>query len=308
MHKICEKKVIAIVIALNDLDLFHGGSRNGLKSEISYFDQFLMLYDSIQKNWKKEYFDYYFVLIHSKPFKEEKQQILDKLNLNVLKVDYPFHEVKIRPMCYSIPLECDFRLVLDVDMLAFKEPNFDFSFDAQAMYGGNKYNKKQWNEICETLSCNYPKFSIKKWKPGKYNEWIFHEHYVYQSGKKKKKMFPYFNNGAILINNNLSSHFSEVWDEMRKKYTFYVKEKFNLDIDLEGQDVVGLAINQVTSNWNIFMQGMNFILNDSFPLGIKLNKDYKGDLYLLHYINIKIDNPYFDVLNKQYQLIKIKYY
>lgn len=309
MYKSNKEKInVAIIIALNDLNVFHGGSRNGLKSEISYFNQFLMLYDSIRNNWKKKYFDYYFVLIHSKPFTKEKKQILEKIDIKVLNVTYLFHELKIRPMCYSIPLECDFRLVLDVDMLAIKEPNFDFRYDAQAMYGGNKYNKRQWRDICKTLNCDYPKLSNKKWKSGKYNEWNFKEHYLYQSGKCTKRRFPYFNNGAILIKNDLSYEFAEIWDEMRKKYTIYVKDKFNLDIDLEGQDVVGLAINKTTSNWNIFMQGMNFILQDSFELGIRLNQKYKGERYLLHYINVKKENPYYEVLEKQYKRIKNKYY
>lgn len=303
-----QKPLLAIVIALNDLEQFHGGSRNGLKSEIGYFDQFLMLYQSIISNWQRKYFDYNIYLLHSIPFSDQKTKILNTINVKVEQVVYPHHTTKIRPMCYSHPIDCDFRLVLDVDMLALNEPKFNFKLDAQAMYGGNKYNTFQWSQICNFLDCQIPKQKCLKVQPGSYTSWSFKEHYLFQTGAIKRRKFPYFNNGAILIRNSKSNEFVQVWERYRSLYTKYVLEKFNLDIDLEGQDVVGLAIANITKKWSHFPKGFNLIIQEKFNDGKKLIHVFRGKISLLHYIHITKRHKYYNLVRASYNEVLEKYY
>ena len=302
-------KKIAIITPFNDLKIFHGGSLSGIKSEISYFDQFLILYESIKRNWKRKYFNYDIYVLHSIDFSNEKKEILSKLDINLIKVNYKYHETKIRPMAYSIDIDCDFRLVLDVDMYAMKEPEFDFNYDFQAVYGGNKYNSKQWKEICEFIGCEYPDHRIKKITKGNYRHWTFKEHYLFQSQKLNKLLFPYFNNGAILIKNSLTREFYFLWEQYRAAYTKYTDLKFNINIDLEGQDVIGLALYNTSRNWNTMPVGVNFVVQEKFKEGRKLINKYANNIFLFHYINCSKDSYFFyNLLLEEYNNIISKYY
>lgn len=303
-----KKPLISIIIAFNDLKSFHGGSKNGIKEKIDYFNQFLMLYESVNENWGRNNFNYNFYVVHSIPFSDDRLKILESLNLNIVLVNYDKHKTKIRPMCYKIPIECDYRLVLDTDMIALKEPNFNFKYDALALYGGNKYNKSQWKKICQILGCQMPKKKVRIFRKGKYNEWSIKEHYLYHMGKIKDEKFPHFNNGAILIKNDLTPKFVNYWENYRRLYTEYVKKEFNMDIDLEGQDVVGLAINQSTNNWSLFEKGFNFAIQEKLIEGKKLINEYSNIPSLLHYINVTSENKYYDQINFFYEKILKKYY
>jgi hypothetical protein len=302
------RPLISIVIALNEIKDFHGGSLNGIKSEIDYFTQFLMLYESINENWCEADFDFNFYLVHSIPFSDKSQKILDKIDVAQVLTDYSLHKTKIRPVCYSLQIECDFRLVLDVDMLALGVPKFDLTKDFLAMYGGNKYNWFQWKRICSFLDCKMPVQRVRFFGKGKYNYWSFKEHHCYQLGLSTVKKFPYFNNGAVLISNKISHDFSIRWDDFRISYTTYVKREFNIDCDMEGQDVVGLAINDITENWGIFNTGINFILQDKFVEGKVMVNQYEQQPSLIHYINASIDNPYFQLIKDYQTKVILKYY
>lgn len=279
-------KRLAIIVAFNDVSTFHGGSRVGVKSEISYFDQFVMLVRSMRENWLEENFEYYVVAVHSVPFDQRKKAILDSLGVVLVQADYNIYKLKVRPAAYLIDLECDFRLILDVDTLAFKMPIFDFSKDVQATYGGNKYNIKQWTEVCNFLGCVLPKNTCLKRKAGGYRSWGFREHYLHQRGLLSGRIFPYFNNGAVLVKNSVAPTLGDTWNLFRLKYTEFILCNEGIDIDLEGQDVLGLAINNTTDNWGALPTGFNYILQEKFILGRRLliSKHIKN-LSLIHYIN-----------------------
>ncbi len=301
-------KKVAIIMPFNDLGEIHGGSRNGIKGQISYFDQFLMLAESIMDNWPRRNFKYRIIALHSLPFSEEKKTILEQINVEVVKADYDEHPVKIRPAAYTMDFDCDFRLILDVDMIALKEPNFDFSKDVLSMYGGNKYNKRQWQDICQFLGCRTPDFFSLKLKPGHYDGWLFLEHYLYQAGWLRGRVFPYFNNGAVLIKNELAAKVGSVWLDYRRSYTQYIEKTRGADIDLEGQDVIGLAINQVTDNWSTLPKGCNYILQEKFYLGRRLIAANTRDVSLLHYITVNKGNHYYRTVQNYHDKIRSKYY
>lgn len=299
---------VAVILPFNDLEVFHGGSRHGVKSWIPYFNQFLMLYESIVENWNNKYFEYQIIVLHSIDFSPEKQKILDSLDICVMKVNYDGHPLKIRPMAYRVEVECDFRLVMDVDMIALREPKFDFSFDAQAVYGGNKFNKGQWQKICRWLGCNMPSYRIFRIRKGNYKAWCFKEHYFHQTGKVKKKIFPYFNNGAILIKNSLSTALANTWERYRESYTKYIMSTEGVDIDMEGQDVIGLAINSVTDNWSVLPRGCNYALNEKFYFGRRMIRSGTESVSLYHYINLSEGNLYHHIINNYKELVSKKHF
>lgn len=77
---------IAIITPFNDIEEIEGGSRSSIKQMISYFDQFLILYSSIEENWQNANFEFTFIILHSIPFERKKIKILNsskmlKLNL-----------------------------------------------------------------------------------------------------------------------------------------------------------------------------------------------------------------------------------
>ncbi|MGG7036600.1 MAG: hypothetical protein ACI7YS_15595 [Flavobacterium sp.] len=310
MHLTTKLHKVAIVITFNDIQKYTGGSRAGLKEKISYFDQFLILYESICTTWKKEKFDYEFHILHSIPFTKKKQRILENLRggVTVKMVTYPPHRDKIRPMAYYLDVDCDYKLVLDVDMLALKEPDFDFSVDAQAMYGGNKYNPNQWQKVCEHLNCDFPKDLIIKQDEGHYREFGIKEYFLYHTDPNCPKMFPYFNNGAIFIRNSLSKELAKVWEGYRASYTEFVKKEFNTNIDLEGQDVMGLAIHNVAKEWLPFQRGFNFILQEKFEDGVAILRNHEDQAVLLHYINVPKESTFYGAILNGYKEVQRKYY
>ena len=52
MDRIDGKPLIAIIYTFNDIAVFPGGQRAGIKSIIDYFQQFLISYESIKDNLK----------------------------------------------------------------------------------------------------------------------------------------------------------------------------------------------------------------------------------------------------------------
>lgn len=309
-------KHVAIIMAFNDVEIFHGGSRSGIKSGISYFDQFLMLAESIREKWREKNFTYRIVALHSQPFNDAREDILHQMGVDVIRVDteaLPWdcgkQKLKIRPAAYMLNFDCDFRLILDVDMLAIAEPKFDFRKDIQATYGGNKYSQREWKAICNYLDCEMPRFpSLIKIYRGNYGEWSFLEHYLYQTGYVKKRIFPYFNNGAILVRNDLAEKLGTCWLEYRKRYTKYILENKGLDIDQDGQDVIGLAINQITDNWGALPRGCNFMLQEKFYLGRRMINRSNDIASLVHYINLSEGNRYYEMVESRYRKIRAKYY
>ena len=302
------KPHIAIIITVNDIENFHGGSKEGIKRRISYFDQFLILYQSIKEKWISNHFSYKMYLLHSIEFSNKKREILRSIDVKTILVNYPQHTTKIRPMAYYQDIECDFRLVLDVDMLAMGNPTFNFNCDFQAMYGGNKYNEEQWFEICRYLDCNFPNYPILKKEKGNYKSWSVEEITLYQKGKINERLFPYFNNGAILIKNAISIDFVKKWEVSRELFTKYVKENFNLEIDMEGQDIVGIVLNNTSSNWMPFEIGFNYPLQESFSNSKSLLDVKNESLSLVHYINIKDNFRCSNIIYKKYLKVQRQYY
>jgi hypothetical protein len=305
------RKKIVIITPFNDIEFFEGGSRSSIKQEIPYFDQFLILHSSIVKNWRGADFDFSFLVLHSLPFNDEKRNILASLeSVEFRQVWYEAHETKIRPMAYRIDVDCDFRLILDIDMYALNPPTFNFDVDAQAMYGGNKYNSEQWDEICEYLGAKKPRQLILKKDAGDANSWGIDNHVDYHLSGFNEILFPYFNNGAVLVRNDCAKKLGEVWNEYKLKYIQYVRKREGLDHEISaGQNMIGLAIANSVDTWAPFEPGINFIVQRNFEAGLRLIEEFDiNKVKLFHYINVPEDCVYERLVMDEYEKIKLKIY
>lgn len=302
---------ILIITPFNDIESIEGGSRSSIKSFISYFDQFLILYETINENWININFEYSFLVLHSVPFTKRKQKIIHSLkNVEVRLLGYEHHPTKIRPLAYSLELECDFRLILDVDMYALSSPTFDFTSDVQAMYGSNKYNDDEWGELCSYIGATKPNQMNLRINPGHIESWDGSEHFMYHLGEVSVKLFPYFNNGAILIRNNICADVERLWESYKFKYIKYLEIYKGVKHQISvGQDTIGIAIDNCVDKWVPFEKGFNFIIQRSFQKGQSMIDLFPIDnVKLFHYINVPEGSIYEKLVLKKYKNIKRKYY
>jgi hypothetical protein len=301
------KPHIAIIYNFNDIEgSFLGGSNNGIKKEISYFQQFLLSYDTIKENWSTEKFTYEFFVIHTQPFEPKNKKVLDSLtDVKIIEVEEPFDGTGLRCLAFDIDIDCDYRLVLDNDTLALKTPNFDFTKDALVSYGGSVYNENRYKLFCEYLGIKVPK-EIPFCNVG-YLEFNTAEYEVYYKKNPKNRLFPALNAGALLLKNDLSKEFSQKLLDGVSKIPGFAKKYGGGRVKVI-QPIYGLILNDVTDNWDSFERGFNFILSPKMGITDVIKK-YKGNIYLLHYINYSKDA---DVLNfnilEKLNNIKSKYY
>ena len=293
---------IAIIICINEINKFRGTTSNRIKGSLSYVNQFLMLYYSIKENW---FFNYKIYLIHSRDFSKKTYEILNNLDIVLKKINTD--NLLIRPESYLLDIECDYRLVLDADMIALKNPTFNFDYEAQAQYGDFNYESLP-NNIFDVLKINkpnesnfkiYEKINIPNHKRKLWSKTNFNliEEYYKNELNYEKKYYPIFNHGAILIKNKYSKILGE-------KLILY-KTYFNTT---SGQDVVGFIINDITKGrWTHFNKGFNFTLNQR---RISYNKkkyiDTNNKIELLHYIFVNKESIYFKkYIEKYYNYLEI---
>ena len=110
------------------------------QKNLDVVSQAIILCNSIKQNWNN--FDYDITLFHNKnmEWSEEDKKRISKLTfLNIIAVDKPDHPNlpwQTRIPCFTHPLkrEGTHRLVLDCDMVALSEPEFDLECDWQGMF------------------------------------------------------------------------------------------------------------------------------------------------------------------------------
>jgi len=302
MEKI--KPHIAIIYTFNDIQSFAGGQRGGIKSFIDYFQQLLISYESISENWKGDKFTYEFHVVHSDKFSDKKQKLLDELGIITHRVKNAFGNVMLRSNGYLIDIDCDFRLLLDNDTLGLEEPEFDFNMDIQAMFGGCKWNRKEWEDICEWLNLPCPDGQPIRTDKGGYNKWNSFEYIKYITTGSSEGLFPYFNNGVMFIRNSLSKHFGALLVSTSWKY--FKNPDYKVDAPLT-QDVLGIVTNTITDKWSILPIGTNLLCLLNQPKVLEFTENYKGKVSLIHYIMLKKNQRFGDIVMKYFNQINEKY-
>lgn len=296
-NNISNQPKIAIVIPFNDLKYVTGTTRGGIKGSLTYLEQFYMLYYSIKDNWK---FNYDIYIVHSCDFDTDVLEKLKKLDVKILKITTT--NLLIRPESYLLNIDCDYRLVLDCDMVALNNPSFNFNYNAQAMYGDFNYELLP-KSIFKNLRMripnenNYEKYQKIESGNDPFSKTNFDLiNKFYDNKDHSKKFYPIFNHGAILINNK----YTKIIGKKLLKY----KVLYN---SFNGQNVIGYIINDSTNeNWHHFDKGFNFTLNENrLQENKKKYLDDGGRIELLHYINVSKESKYFTkYIKKYYDLVK----
>lgn len=295
---------IAIIYTFNDISGFVGGQRDGIKSVIDYFDQFLISYESINDNWKNDTFTYEFHIIHSKPFSDEKVDLLNKLGVNVHLIKNAFGDTLMRTNAFLIDIECDFRLALDNDTFGLTEPNFDFNMDIQGGFGGCKWNRKEWENICEWLNIPCPVGTPITKGPGSFNNWNSNEYTRYVKTGSDKGLFPYWNAGVLFIRNSVSKYYGALLTACSFKYFKNPQYKIN---HLFVQDCMGVVANAVTEKYSTLPIGTNMLCLNNQPQLVQFNQNYKGKVSLIHYIKLNKGQRFSKMILEYYDNIKQKY-
>lgn len=300
-----ELKHISIIYTFNDVGNFVGGSRCGIKESIDYFEQFLISYESIKQNWLGNNFTYDIHLVHSKPFAEKKLSILSNLDVTLHHIKNSFEPNILRHHAFLIDLDCDFRLVLDNDVIAVNEPMLNFDMDIQCQLGGSKWNHIQWKEICSWLNIKCPSQIPIITEFGNFEKYSLKEYFKYFKTKKYNDLFPSFNGGVIFVKNTISKQYGHTLVSCAMKY--FKNRKFKIRF-LGIQDILGVVANEITPNWGVLPIGMNYILTNWFSDTIKNDVSYPmNNIYLLHYINLDKAHPKAKMINNIQKLVNKKY-
>lgn len=281
-----DKPKIAILYNFNDKAYHLGGSTQGVKNTISYLEQFLISVNSIKTNWNTKTFTYEFYVIHSEPFTQIARKCIEEMGATIIYVNWN-HPTYLRTFCFTEPIDCDYRLVLDNDTFALQTPKFDFTKDILGSFGGCRYNQITSDSLCDSLSLKYPNSSPLSKIDG-FN-WNAREYVDYYIHKNYEDIFPYFNAGALFIKNTISVEFGNL---LNKSIPLAKNWANNRGLSIFLQDFYGLCVNDITSNWGAFETGFNFILNPNLDGIKKIMNTYKDDISLIHYINCDAKSSY----------------
>ncbi|MDA7496097.1 hypothetical protein N8457_00245 [bacterium] len=275
--------MIDIICCFNDnLSSNWDGQRKAFKrvnnKSLDYSEQFIALYYSIKKNWR---FDYTIYLCHSLPISNETYNKLNKLDIKLIEIESPNPEnfpYLIRSNSWKLKTKGTHKLYLDADMIALKTPVFDLSKDFLVMPCNN-------NILINTdVSDNFSKIIDHPIKTWKHENNILNKMWMGQLTSKEyieQNYFPHINGGAILIKNELSEKFSELWWQIFSKLQPLVDDLRPLLF------TDGLTITKMSSNWSIFELGFNFF--DSGEMGPQLDSKIfnKDAISLYHYVTDK---------------------
>lgn len=245
---------------------------NTIKRKITVVDQFIILYKSIKNNWN---FPYRISLCNSIEFNKTDKERLSELDIDLYFVEPDIPELPFycRGACFNVQtsIKGTHRLVLDTDMIALKNPNFDYEVDFQAIYAGSllfnnndiKYISKKFG-LKETLINNNANGSLFK-----------------RYFNDEKNIYPYFNGGAILIKEEISTQFANLWTPTLLLSTnkgWNDKNVAHSKKHLGCQLTIGLALLTITDNWKPFEKGFNFL-----GKVISANSFGKDKISLYHY-------------------------
>lgn len=251
-----------------------------INKNIDLVTQFIVLYNSIKKNWKS--FEYDITLFYNKniPWSQEDWEKVNSLKgLNIISVDKPDFETvpwQTRIPCFNHELKRKgtHRIVLDCDMIALDELKLDLNCDFQAMYSGTYgLNTNQYNYMIDKYGY---KDILKNDYKYKNDMWI-----NYNVKKRNyKNILPYFNAGIIILKEELCQQFVDLWkpslELVLEKNWNSVKINPQL-LHMAVQYTLCFSLLTVTDNWKPFDIGTNYLIKM-----YNLNK-FKNKISLIHY-------------------------
>ena len=252
-----------------------------INRNIDLVSQLIILYKSIKKNWNN--FEYDFYCFYNKNIvwsDEDKNKILEFKELNLISVDHPDYNDapwQTRIPCFIHPLKRNgsHRLVLDCDMIALKNPEFDLNVDWQCMFGGNLIENKYID-----FMLNKYKFNLNSVLNQNLEKKNLFEKYL-NNPESWKNLYPYFNVGAVLIKENLCDKLISYWKPtydliLEKTWPSNLNKKDIRHISI--QYTLSFSLLAISTNWKPFSPGFNYLIKCYDP-----NKFGKQNISLIHY-------------------------
>ena len=281
---------IAICTCFNDVDHLSNRkrSKNSVKSFLTYTQQFEILYESIKKNLKSVNYKIY--IFNTIPFSS-------KLNTNyqdkgiIVLTRQSDHKYYNRPEIYLENIECDYKLVLDVDTIIVNDfgpdiINYIKKYDCMGTYGYRNINKNSYIQILKKLKLKIPT-EINLLKNNNNYKWTNVGTYSLNLNKNDSnhitRKFPYFNNGCIIVKNEKSYELGKLWKIKRNEATL---EKLLINKGQCGELTIGLCINHLFDNWNHCPKGFNLVCSQGTEKYLNLEVENFTKPYIIHYVDV----------------------
>lgn len=246
---------------------------NTITKEIDIVSQFIVLYHSIKENWS---FKYRISLFHNKKisFDDYDFKRLSKLDIDIFSIDPDYEKTPYMLRCnaltHKVKEKGTHRLLLDCDMIAVNEPNFDLSCDWQAMYANSVLSENYLNYI--NAKYNYNLDLKNKLRGPLFRMFI-------ASGGKNKNFFPHFNGGAFLIKEELCEKFKQL---TVPSYQIAHDNSVPHQVRHIGvQYGASFALAKMSDNWKPFEAGFNYLAKE-----FEIDTFGKHNIKLLHYCGI----------------------
>lgn len=247
---------------------------NTVNKKIDIVSQFIILYNSIKQNWN---FDLKINLFYNKNYSFNDVDIkrLSVLDIDMFAVDpdnksTPYM-IRCNALTHNLRQIDTHRLLLDCDMIALGEPNFDLSCDWQAMFAGGVLDKKWYQFINKNYQYNLD--LDNKYKGPLFKKYI-------ETGKYEN-FFPHFNGGAFLIKEELCQQFKN-----HTSRCYDIVDNKNLPHDIRHIGVqygASFALMKISQNWKPFDSGVNFLFKHFLFEGGNFEQFDKSNIKLLHY-------------------------
>lgn len=258
-----------------------------IKRNIDLVSQLIILFKSIKKNWTNFEYDFYcFYNINIKWSEEDKKRISEYKDIHLIGVnepDYPSVPWQTRIPCFIHKLNKigTHRLVLDCDMIALKNPEFDLNVDWQCMFGGNLINNKYIDFMLKKYNFNLESILDKKLiKKDLFKNYI-------DNKNSWKNLYPYFNVGAVLIKENLCNKLISIW---KPTYELILENTWPSNLNnkevrhISIQYTLSFSLLKTSSNWKPFEPGFNYLLKS-----YDVEKFKKENISLVHYCGINAE-------------------
>lgn len=269
---------------------------------IAYIYQYIAFVQSIKDNIHSVEYDIY--VFNTKPFSEEYTERLESMGVKILTrpTDFTFFN---RPEIYLEDLgdDYDYRLVTDCDMIFCSDitpehVQYIQQYDALAMYGHQNISAKTYREICTTLNLNVPPEIIQAENTKDRRNFTAEKNLKYHFTPDCPRLFPYFNNGVIMIKNSMSQDLGKLWKQARataaENYKWMANKKScGIVLTGAGQLTMGLCISHLTQNWAPLPRGFNVVVTPLAEKFTKLDNMIASGIQpvLLHYIAAKYNMP-----------------
>lgn len=257
-----------------------------VNKKIPLLTQFKALYKSIKLNLKE--IEYQISVVHSTEYSTSDLDTLRTMDIDILQYKENEEEramkdidimVKLGQSRYSIRTKKKgtHRLLIDVDILFLKSPEFDFNVDFQFGFAGALPPKLFIdNMIKKTNLADFP--SEVNWDLRN----PFWEYNINQTDYKQ--LVPMVNNGVILIKENSAK-------TVKDKYLTPITARMNYfcktpkEKHYFGQWIIGISLVSYSADWKPFSKGINYLIKS-----YDIEKFGKDNIQILHYCGENADD------------------